>query len=52
MNAFRTLILTALLGGACLGLAEPKLSPSDSSDRMAYLDNGQAVAITSSCSSA
>jgi hypothetical protein len=40
MNAFLTLIRTAILGAACLGLAEPKLSPSDSSDRMAYLDNG------------
>jgi hypothetical protein len=40
MKAVRILILTAALVGAGLGLAEPKQSPSDNSDRMAYLDNG------------
>jgi hypothetical protein len=40
MNALRTVFLTTVLGGACLGSAGERGPPADSPDRMAYLDNG------------
>jgi hypothetical protein len=40
MAARRTFVLMAFVCVSCLGLAEERESPADSSDRMAYLDNG------------